>query len=204
MKKIFPLLLVFLMILALAACGSPAPTVSGVWTVSSFPDLYSDADSVSVTLELGEDGKGYSLFTEDSNKTYSPVSWTDTKITINGKTASYVWEGDSLTLNADEGTYILTRTGSAEKRTALKPGTYTLVRGIVNGEDRTEEISATVVTVNADGTGTSRNGDYSADFTWDAYFFTFPADGNQYYYTFDGSTLTEYQGRTQLNFLLGD
>ena len=63
MKKIFPLLLVFLMILALAACGSPAPTVSGVWTVSSFPDLYSDADSVSVTLELGEDGKGYSLFT---------------------------------------------------------------------------------------------------------------------------------------------
>ena len=74
----------------------------------------------------------------------------------------------------------------------------------MNGEDRTEEISATVVTVNADGTGTSRNGDYSADFTWDAYFFTFPSDGSQYYYTFDGSTLTEYQGRTQLNFLLGD
>ena len=133
---------------------------------------------------------------------YLPLTWTNSTITINDSHISYTWKNDTLTLDEDDNPVVFFRNGDSEMRLRLKPGNYSLISAVMNGEDRTEEIIDTTITVDKDGTGVSRNGDYSAAFTWDEYFFTFETDGNQYFYTFDGKILDEYKGSTHLTFSL--
>ena len=206
MKKIVQCLVVVVWIISLAGCGNSVmaanSTAAGNWrlTISS----YDRVDSY--TMELGENNKGFIFIqTKLDNKEinqYLPLTWTNTTITVNDNTISYTLKNDTLTLDQDDDTHAFVRDGDNETRIGLKPGEYSLVRAIMNGEDRTEEIINTTITVNKDGTGMSRNGDYSAVFTWDEYFFTFETDGNQYFYTFDGKILDEYKGSTHLTFSL--
>ena len=186
-----------------AGIETPAPSASGIWEIitTDEDELY----TITMTLEFGENGMGYvreqHVPTQGPAFTiYYPVSWTDTAITAYGESFSYTWEADSLTVETDNGTYVFTRIGDAEKRIPLQPGTYSLVSMIMNGQDWTARNRSTTVTVNEDGTGVSEKGDHTATFTWDAYFITFDEDGKQYYYTFDGMTLTEYQRSLQITF----
>jgi hypothetical protein len=189
--------------------GSKGPT--GTWTlVSSSDDDYEPGD---LEATLYKDGKGYVKHTYATSRGdttssayayfmstyYLPVTWTDTVLLIDGEAATFTRDGDTMTVLYKGATLIFNRTGGVEKRSALKPGQYVLTSAFINWTDRTEELKATVLTVNDGGTGMTQNGSYTNTFTWDEYFFTF-SEGDKYFYTFDGTTLKEYYGSIQLTF----
>ncbi len=172
-----------------------APKQVGTWTlVSSTED---DLQPGTITAVLDKNGKGYikvtRTFTRGGNETtithYEPLTWTDNAILVDGEAALYTRDKDTITVTYDGATLIFNRTGGVEKRSALKPGTFTAISGKHYGQDASaDDLKGYTITLSEGGVGTANFGDDPIALTWDEYFLT--AEGSPVFYTYDGTTLT--------------
>ena len=216
MKKLSSLLLTVLLLLSLAACGNAAPTGGaavpaadpaapaeepaapagpvGTWTLSASGDpAYAPGQ---IRLVLDEAGGGYRAVTNlDSSYVYQDyleLRWSEGAIVLDGAAGAFLLQGDSLTFTWNGVTDTYVRSGGVDNPTPVAPGSYTGTRFFEEGEEFTSE-DPFALTVAADGTGTWLSYGEALPMTWDSYFFT--VDGEQsFFYVYDGSTLTIYDG----------
>ena len=107
----------------------------------------------------------------------------------------YLLQGDSLTFTWNGVTSTYVRTGGVPAVSAPKAGTYTSYMVLEEGEEYPDDSFA--LTLNADGTGSYFGHGEELPMTWNRYFITL--DGDQYfYYIWDGSQLTVYDGEYQI------
>jgi predicted small lipoprotein YifL len=226
MKKLFSLLLTLALLLSLAACGAAGPVSPaadgaagqtgespagdqpgqssagqsgpvGTWTLSEAGDsTYAPGQ---VTLVLDEDGGGYQSVTQFKDdfvyNDYLELRWSEGAIIIDGVGGVYLLQGDTLTLTWNEVTSTYVRASDAPSPLAPAPGSYTSTVVYEEGEAYPDDSFS--ITLNADGSGSyTGNGD-TLPLTWNRYFITL--DGDQsFYYVFDGSQITLYDGEYQI------
>ena len=179
--------------------GAKGPV--GTWTLASSSN--STIQPGQLVAVLDRDGKGYlkltasyTYYDETVTETYYlPLTWTDSIVLARNKAYTYTQDKDSLTVVAEGDTLIFTRTDkSVEKRTALKPGTYNLVRAMDGKEDCTADFAEDGfrLQLNEGGFGTYQSNDEILPLTWDTYFIT--VDDYPAFYTWDGSNLILTEG----------
>jgi hypothetical protein len=181
-----------------------APKQVGTWSLVSSTD--STLLPGNVTAVLTKDGKGYIairstvVYDEEVSFTlYSPLTWTDNAILIDGQALFYTRDKDTITVTYDGATMIFNRTGGVEKRTALKPGTFTAISGKHYGQDASaDDLKGYTITLSEGGFGTANYGSNSKAVTWDDYFIS--TNGSQVFYTYDGTTLTLEKGPITMVF----
>ena len=218
MKKFFALLLMLALLLSLAACGGseapvsggsetpaggetpaqqPAAGPAGTWTLSESGDPeYAPGQ---ITLLLDEDGFGYQAITDFSDdyayQDYLELRWSEGSIILDGVGGVYLLQGDSLTFTWEGVTSTYVRSGTVSAPLTPPAGSYTSYMVLEEGEEYPDDSFA--LTLNADGTGSYFGHGEELPMTWNRYFITL--DGDQYfYYIWDGSQLTVYDGEYQI------
>ncbi len=162
---------------------------------------------------LDENRGGYCLFPAhaggtvdgDYHVTYNrvPLIWTDSTILFIGELCSYSLSGDTLTLKVEDISFLFTRSGEVEERTALKPGQYTLTHAERGGKDVTDRWAGAGIQIYGDRIASLYETEDTYVSTWDEYFFFAYSECSRaqyFFYTFDGNTLTLVSESLSLTF----
>ncbi len=226
MKKFFALLLILALLPALAACGGSSPSAQqpapgdnssaaaeevppggaspdsdpeGYWTLTETEDP--DFRPGYTTLALDRDGSGYveTLRSKDEDFVYfeyQELRWSDGSIVIDGVGGVFQVQGLIMTLTRDGKVSTFQKDSDVLLPADPPPaGSYTSYMVLEEGEEYPDDSFA--LTLNADGTGSYFGHGEELPMTWNRYFITL--DGDQYfYYIWDGSQLTVYDGEYQI------
>ena len=200
-------------ILALAgAFGSKGLT--GAWTYNV--PFGSNSDNSTIILVFEKDGTGYVHQTRTDSEYnsllqtnvsypihyYYPLTWDEYAIDVDDDILLYALSGNTLTIQDGSDTQVFVRTDAEETGKTLKAGRYTLTGYFRNGADRSSEIverfgSGALSVTKDEKVYMTLSGDTDV-FEINGNFFL--SDYDDFFYIYDGSTVTVFNRNVQYVF----
>ncbi len=185
----------------------------GTW---SYTEPGVDGEKTVLVLEKG--GTGYCYWTDSTRdydsiqdayvlkvfRYYDPLTWSDSVIYYDGDLLFYTVEGSTMTVQYNREPIILTRVKDEDPGKTLKAGKYTLTAFRYRGNDRTEDTirknGESAMLIEKEGTGYWNVNGSLRQLSWKKHFITL--DGEDLFYSFDGSHVTIYDGIREYEFVL--
>ncbi len=188
--------------------------LTGTWTYNV--PFGASSDNSTIVMVFEKDGTGYAhqIRTDSEYNSllqtnvsypihfYYPLTWDEYAINIDDDILLYALSGNTLTIQDGGETQVFVRTDAEETGKALKAGRYTLTGYFRNGVDRSSEIvenfGSGALSVTKDEKVYLTLSGNTRVFELDGNFFV--SDSNDFFYIYDGSTVTVFNRNVQYVF----